>query len=117
MGRIWDTLNASSDHRDNWYAWVTNQRAHGVLGIEIAVVFVLLGLPFWAAPLAATLAYWVLIECFAQKLSDWRDSLMDTAHVMAGATMVAAIPRDDWTALIALAVWLALQVFGVWRRL
>ncbi|MFP4239520.1 MAG: hypothetical protein ACLFRZ_09460 [Rhodosalinus sp.] len=106
----------SDDMRDDAYAWVTNQCGHGVLGIAVVVVADALGLHWLGQPIAAALVYWLVAEVALQRLRLWRDAIMDTAHVMAGASLAAAIARDDLTAVAVLAVWGALLGFGAWRR-
>ena len=75
------------------------------------------GAPLLAIPAVAALVYWIIVELWWQQNRLWRDAIMDTANVMCGAAIVAALPRDDLTALAVLAAWGGLLAFGVWRRL
>lgn len=107
----------SDDFKGDWYGAATNQCGHMTLGLGFAVYLPLAG--WWSVPLAA-LAYWVIVEVGMQRNSLWRDSIMDTAHVMAGAAfgsyVMQYIPPNDYTPQVIYALWAALLGFESWSK-
>lgn len=111
-------LLIADDQAGDWYAWAVNQAAHAVIvGVGLSLALILAGIgPYIAAPCVAV-AYLVLWEFVIQRGHDWRDSVMDAAHVGFGAAIVPLALIDDLTGLtVAFVAWLALLAFGVWRR-
>jgi hypothetical protein len=88
-----------------------------MIGLGIAVAAELVGLWWLAQPFVAALVYFVVAEVAMQRLRLWRDSLMDTAHVMFGASLPAAFAHDIRVVAAVLAGWGALVGYGFWRRL
>jgi len=119
MAGIWDTLIKPSANPDDWYAEATNQAGHSaIIGMPLAVLVLALGVYPVAVPVIVAAIYGIIWEAIAQHGADWRDSLMDTAHVMSGASIiVGALVFGFWTCLAALVIWLCLIVLGVWMRL
>jgi len=105
----------SDDFKGDPYSAVTNQTGHFAIGLGFVV---LTGISAWWAVLVAALLYWVFVEVAGQGLALWRDSIMDTAHVMAGAAFGAVtVPYvPDWTPQGVYAVWAALLAFEAWDK-
>ena len=108
---------APDDFADDWYGYLTNQSGHAYLvGCPLALIVS----PWWglvAAPIIIAVCYGIIWELIVQHGRDWRDSLEDTVHVMAGASVIcAAISGDIWTVAGCLAAQAVLLGIGVWRR-
>lgn len=102
------------DFANDWYGWLTNQCGHIVLGLAVSAVMVLIA-PWWS-PVIAALAYWVLVEGWAQRWHLLADSVMDTFFVMVGASVLPAHSMNNLTLIgVALIAGGALGL-GVWRR-
>ncbi|WP_235842895.1 hypothetical protein [Cereibacter sphaeroides] len=68
-------------------------------------------------PPAVALIYLIVWERLIQRGPDLRDSLTDTAHVAAGATLItAALNWGYWPTVGVLAVWATMLAAGIWRR-
>ena len=122
---LWDKLRFPDSFPNDWYGEVTNQAGHHAL---IGVPFALALLPFlpvvWV-PVVVAAVYAVIWEAIAQHGADWRDSLTDTACVMAGASLICApfffLPPDlfwpVWiTQALCFVIWAGLLAIGVVRR-
>lgn len=100
------------DFKGDPYGAVTNQTGHFAIGLGVSIYLGLVG--WWTVPLAA-LVYFVVVEIGTQALKLWRDSIMDTAHVMAGAAFGSAVMRyvlaGDYTPHILFTIWAALLLF------
>lgn len=106
------------DQRNDWYAWATNQAGHSaIIGMPAALLCLPVFGPIWT-PVFVALVYLTVWEVMAGHWrADWRDSLMDTAHVMAGASLLCgALAFGYWTAVACVLSWLCLIGFGVWQR-
>lgn len=101
------------DFLDDWYAWLTNQCGHIVLGLAVAAVMLPIG---WWTPVVAALVYWVFVEFYGQGMRLWADSLADTLFVMAGGSVFAAHDAGWLTLLGVVSVAGAWLGFGVWKR-
>jgi hypothetical protein len=106
-----------NDFRNDWYGYLTNQAGHAYLvGCPLALACI----PYWGllfAPLAAAVIYGGAWECGIQRGRLWRDSLEDSVHVMAGASVICGALSGDWlTVWGCLAAQGALLGIGVWRR-
>jgi hypothetical protein len=110
------------DFADDPYAHVTNQAGHAAfVGMPIGLVLAWLGWPLWAVPLVVAMIYGAAWEWGWQRTTyptefDWRDSLMDTACVMAGASMVAGFLTDLPTGAACWLAWAVLVLWGGLRR-
>ncbi|AZB65045.1 hypothetical protein EBL87_15330 [Cereibacter sphaeroides] len=100
------------------YAWLTNQAAHSaVVGLPLGLLALGLSIPPEAVPPAVALIYLIVWERLIQRGPDLRDSLTDTAHVAAGATLItAALSWGYWPTVGVLAVWATMLAAGIWRR-
>ena len=107
----------SDDFKNDWYGWLTNQCGHIVLGLFVSCVAHYAGLWWLYAPLGAALAYWVIVELWAQKNALWRDSLADTLFVMCGGSIFPAYSQQDYTLAAVAGVSGAGLIYGVVRRL
>lgn len=112
------------DQADDWYAWITNQGAHGgLVGATLMLASLLVAPP--------AVAWWVAVLCYAlaKELPDvmqdrnWRDALSDTANVGAGAGVLAGpfvYVGNFWgawvTSAIAMTAWALALAHGVARR-
>lgn len=98
------------------YGYATNQAGHGyIIGMPIALALI----PFWgpyATPIVIALAYGIVWEIIIQRGKKWADSLEDTAHVMAGASIICGAMVSYWTAAICMAAALAVIACGFLRR-
>ena len=108
------------DFAGNPYGHITNQAGHAaMIGIPAGCAMVSLGWSLVAAPVVVAVVYLVLWEWMLQrKLGpwDWRDSLMDTACVMAGASMVSGFMTDLATGAVCWAIWAGVVLWGgLWR--
>lgn len=101
------------------YGWLCNQAGHAALvGMPAVILLLAFGVGPVLAPIAVALVYGVLWEWLIQRGRDWRDSVIDTACVLAGASVLAgALGFGLVTAAAALAIWCALLAVGVWRRI
>ena len=113
-----ELLRPDAQPRD-WYGWLTNQAGHAALvGQPAALALMIAGVPGDAVPAIVAVAYLLLWERLIQRGRDWADSLTDTAAVGAGAALLAtAVTADLPAAVFVLAVWAAVLVAGVRRRL
>lgn len=108
---------APSGFRRDPYGYLTNQAGHAYLvGAPLA-----LALSLWvgalAAPAIAAAAYGIVWEGLIQRFRLWRDSLEDTVHVLAGASvMAAALTGDALTVAACMGAQAGLLALGVWRR-
>lgn len=105
----------SDDFQGNPYGAATNQCGHFALGLGVVVA---LGIAHWWAVIVAVLIYWLIAEYLMQGLSMWRDSIMDTAHVMAGAGFgaYATSMAHDQTLRIIVLSWGALLAYETWSK-
>lgn len=113
-----ELLRPDAQPRD-WYGWLTNQAGHAALvGQPAALALMIAGVPAWATAAIVAVAYLALWERLIQRGRDWADSLTDTASAGAGAALLAtAVVADLPAAVFVLAVWAAVLVAGVRRRL
>jgi hypothetical protein len=100
------------------YAWATNQAGHAaIIGIPAALLLLGLGVHPVAAPIIVAFVYTIAWEVAADHWRvDWRDSLMDAANVMAGASIICGALVSYWTAVACVLLWLAIIGFGWWQR-
>lgn len=105
-----------NDFPDDPYAAVTSQAGHAaIIGMPFCVIVLALGFPLWAAPIIVALGYGLLWEGAVQRFSLPADALMDTASVMAGASVLAGALDSLLTASICLLGWLVVMA-GEWLR-
>jgi ABC-type Mn2+/Zn2+ transport system permease subunit len=118
MGKPSATFRAD-DFKDDAYGWLTNQGAHASLvGVVLAAPGLAWGFPPYLVPVIVALVYGVAWEWLWQRGGMVADSLMDTACVMAGASILAAAwVQSGWTLAAVLVVWGAVLIAGYWRRL
>ena len=111
-------LLTPDDQRADWYAWATNQAAHGALvGMPAALLLLGIGCPAGAVPVTVAVVYGLGWET-RQIGTTLADSLSDTAHVAVGATLVtSALLWGYWPTVAVLAVWALMIATGIWRRL
>lgn len=111
------TLLQSDDYRADWYGYATNQAGHAALvGMPLALLVMPFLGPIWT-PIAVALAYGIVWEWLIQRGGMWADSVEDTAHVMAGASVICGAMVNHLTASTCVAAWLCLIGLGVARRL
>lgn len=108
---------APADFDGDPYGYATNQAGHAYLiGLPAALILS----PWWgliATPAIIAVVYAVLWEWLVQRGRDWRDSLEDSVHVMAGASVIcAALSGALITAGACFAAQLVLLFAGVYRR-
>lgn len=108
---------APDDFRRDRYGYLTNQAGHAYLvGAPIALA----ASPWWglvAAPVVVAVSYGLFWEIGVQRGRLWRDSLEDTVHVLAGASVIcAALSGDAMTVAACMAAQAALLGLGWWRR-
>lgn len=113
------TLEQPDAQPGDWYGWVTNEAGHAALvGVPAAMILLGLGVPAWLVPAAVAAVYGVIWEGLFQPGTIWSDSLSDTAHVAAGATLItAALSWGFWLTAAVLAAWGVLLAVGIARRL
>ncbi len=113
-----ELLRPDAQPRD-WYGWLTNQAGHAALvGQPAALALMIAGVPAWATTAIVAVAYLLVWERLIQRGRDLADSLTDTVSVGAGAALLAtAVVADLPAAVFVLAVWAAVLVAGVRRRL
>ena len=110
------------DFDDDPYGHITNQAGHAALvGVPLGLALIWVGWPLWAAPILAAMIYagaweWGVQRYLWRKQFDWRDSLMDTACVMAGASMVSGFLTDLGTGAACWLAWAVLVFAGGLRR-
>lgn len=110
---MWDADDFDGDP----YAAVTSQAGHAaIIGMPICVIVLALGFPLWAAPIIVAFGYGLLWEGVVQRFSLPADALMDTASVMAGASVLAGALHSLATASICLLAWLVVMAIEWWRR-
>lgn len=103
------------------YGYLTNQAGHAALVGMPAGVLLMLAVPVWLAPILVALIYAVAWEWGWQRWRypdrfDWRDSVMDTACVMAGASILAGFVSGFWEGAACLGAYLALVFVEGLRR-
>ena len=105
---------------------IGNQAAHGqIVGVCIALLCLIL-MPPWAAPIVVALVYGIVWEVLIQpQPKGWADSIMDTACVMGGASVLCGafhfIPGEvfwqAWrTVAVAFLAYGGLVLLGGLRR-
>jgi hypothetical protein len=110
---MWDADDFDGDQ----YGAVTSQAGHAaIIGMPFCALVLWLGFPIWAAPVIVAFAYFVLWEGVIQGFELFADSLMDTASVMAGASVLAGALHSLSTASICLLAWLVVMAIEWWRR-
>ena len=97
------------DFKGDPYGAVTNQCGHMCLGFGVTA-FVGSFLPI----AAIAFIYWVIVECGIQGNKLWRDGIMDTAFITAGATLAAAPDVGLQQAVILFSA--ALLAFEGWNK-
>ena len=117
LRKVWNELLIPDSHDDNWYAWGTNQPAHALLiGFSSGWVGLMLGFGPILSPLLVAAAYYTIWERTIQKHGRCSDQVMDTVHVMAGASLIAAASiHIAWVGPTFL-IWLALLAYGILKR-
>lgn len=113
-----ELLRPDAQPRD-WYGWLTNQAGHAALvGQPAALALMIAGVPAIWTGLVAYVVYLVVWERIVQRGRDWSDSLTDALSVGLGAALLgSAFAADLPAAVCVLAVWAAVLVAGVRRRL
>ena len=119
---MWDADDFDGDP----YAAVTSQAGHAAMvGMPLCALVLWVFVPllgphgeiFIAAPIIVAAAYFILWEGVYQGFALFADSLMDTASVMAGASIFSvAAMADLLTASICLFAWLVVMAIEWWRR-
>lgn len=108
------------DFESDPYGHITNQAGHAALvGMPAGMALISLGWPLVEAPLMVAAIYLVLWEWMLQPYIGpfkWRDSLMDTACVMAGASMVSGFMTNLTTGALCWLAWAAVVIWGGFRR-
>lgn len=98
------------------YGYATNQAGHAcIIGLPAALVL----LPWFGpvlTPIIVAVVYGVVWELIVQRGRMWADSLDDTAHVMAGASIICGATVGYWTAAVCVAAWLVVVLIGFLRR-
>lgn len=109
-------LDPNSFRRDP-YRYLTNQAGHAyMVGAPLALVLSIWA-PALAAPVLVALAYGLVWEIGVQRGRLWRDSLEDTVHVLAGASvMTAALTGNALLVAECMGAQAGLLAVGVWRR-
>lgn len=114
---IWTGLRRPDAQSDDWYGWATNQLSHGVVGM-VLVLALRMVLPGPVAPLAVPLLYYLVWERWIQRGPDGADSLVDTLHVTAGATLIVlALAGLPEACLCVVGLWALALIDGIRRRL
>jgi hypothetical protein len=106
------------DFLNDPYGHLTNQAGHAYLVGAPAAAILSIWWGLIAAPVLVAICYGLIWEIGVQRLRIWRDSLEDTVHVMAGASVMCAALSGDLR-LVA-GCFLAqgvLLVVGIYRRL
>ena len=111
------------------YGHIINQAGHAVfVGMTATLILLPLGWPAWVIPLIVAAVYagaweWGIQRYLWRRKFDWRDSLMDTACTMAGASVLCGAFHyitDFWpawhTVTLCFAAYAALVLWGGLRR-
>lgn len=99
------------------YGAVTSQAGHAaIIGMPACALLIWLGFPLWAAPILVAVTYALLWEGIVQGFSLPADALMDTASVMAGASVLAGALVGIETASLCLLAWLVVMALEWFRR-
>ena len=99
------------------YGAVTSQAGHAaIIGMPACMALLALGWPLWAAPIAVAVVYLIAWEGAVQRFSLPADALMDTASVMAGASVIAGALHGLLTAAVCLLAWLVVMAIEWVRR-
>lgn len=111
-------LALPDDQGASWYAWLTAQAGHALLGVVLAGV--------WVSAGGAALTAWIvvgLVYALAKELPDYasapgwrtaRDCLRDALFVSGGAGLAATLAAGSalyWLALGAIAAGLAIGTY------
>jgi hypothetical protein len=100
------------------YGYLTNQAGHAYLVGGPAALVLSIWWGLIAAPVLVAICYGLIWEIGIQRGRDWRDSLEDSVHVMAGASvMCAALGGDGWTVAGCFLAQGVLLCIGMYRRL
>ena len=106
-----------NDFPNDPYAAVTSQAGHAaIIGMPACMILLALGWPLWAAPIAVAVVYLLAWEGAVQRFDLPADSLMDTASVMAGASVIAGAMDGLLTAAVCLLAWLVVMALEWARR-
>lgn len=117
------------DYDDDPYGHVTNQAGHAaIVGVGLCLALLWVGWPVLWVPVVVAGVYaggweWGVQRYLWRRQFDWRDSIMDTACVMAGASILCGALYDVTdlrnpllTVTAAWTAWLALVFWGGLRR-
>lgn len=111
-------LARPDDQGANWYAWLTAQSGHALLGVAMAGAWIMAG--------GAALAAWIvvgIVYALAKELPDYavapswrtaRDCLRDALFVSGGAGLAATLAAGSvwfWLALGAIAAGLTIGTY------
>ena len=111
-------LARPDDQGANWYAWLTAQSGHALLGVAMAGA--------WVSAGGAALTAWIVVGvvyALAKELPDYaispgwrtaRDCLRDALFVSGGAGLAATLATGSalyWLALAAIAAGLAIGTY------
>lgn len=113
---------APDDFDDDPYRHVTNQAGHAVfVGMPGAFLILALGWPAWLAPIIVAVVYaaaweWGVQRWLWRREFDWRDSVMDTACSMAGASIVAGLLHSLTAGAICFGAFALVVFWGGIRR-
>lgn len=102
------------DFANDWYGWLTNQCGHIVLGLGVSVAMLW---AWWWSPVVAAAVYWFLVEGWMQRWRLWRDSIMDTFFVMAGASVLPSYDMNVLTLVGVMMTTAGMLGLGTWKRL
>lgn len=118
---MWDADDFAGDP----YGHATNQAGHAFLvGAPMALIFLTLAPPV-AVPILAAMLYGIIWEILIQRGRLWADSLMDTACVMVGSSVICggftyippALFWQAWVTITACFIGYAIVVgWGFLRR-
>jgi hypothetical protein len=108
---------APDDFDDDPYGYLTNQAGHAYLVGCPAALIISPWFGLVVTPVIVAVIYGVWWELALQRGRDWRDSLEDAVHVMAGASVIcAALSGDVLTVAGCLVAQGVLLVIGIYRR-
>ena len=105
------------DFPNDPYGAVTSQAGHAaIIGMPACLLLLWIGFPLWSAPILVAVTYALVWEGIVQGFSLPADALMDTASVMAGASVLAGALHGMETAALCLLAWLVVMAGEWWRR-